>query len=565
MYPRRYPGRHGESFSHADPAHARQDAVPALPAAAKGTHCQAGPQSVAWLGRTLPLNKTEAVRPRLSHGMVSQIRPKKPPLVLTNPRLPGPACLWLTLALGVLTVLPIRFWASEPPGRDVSSVDPAPMNSPAFLPPAYAAAAPRSTIFRVSVDGQQVETLATGVADFASWTLSDGARGPQHVVIETQAPIQKAFVRPLSRGVVPVVEGHRLTFDLPGAVNLCVEIAGLKTLFLYANAPERERPAPDAPGVHFFAAGKVYEVGELHLGSGETLYIEEGAIVRGCVRARDAQGVRIAGRGVLDGGGTGSPGRMVLFDGCEDVRVADIIMIQPKSWMLVLGGCRGVSVSGLKEIGEVVTSDGIDVVGSRDVHIEGCCLRNNDDCIAIKARNITGDPTRDDVWQRDVENVLVERCVFWNDRAGNAMEIGFELRAARVANIVFRDCDVLCVHGFGAVFSIHNGDRATVEDVLWENIRVEHYYDRLVDFRIVLARYSRDPERGSIRRIRLKNIRVMNSPYNPGSSVSLIGGYDARHPVGEVDFEDLYLNDKKVLSPDDIDLLTRHADHITFR
>jgi polygalacturonase len=29
----------------------------------------------------------------------------------------------------------------------------------------------------------------------------------------------------------------------------------------------------------------------------------------------------------------------------------------------------------------VIGSDGIDIVGSRDVLVEGCFLRNNDDCV----------------------------------------------------------------------------------------------------------------------------------------------------------------------------------------
>ncbi len=45
-------------------------------------------------------------------------------------------------------------------------------------------------------------------------------------------------------------------------------------------------------------------------------------------------------------------------------------------------------------------------------------------------------------------------------------------------------------------FSIHNGDSAAVEDVRFENIRVEDARDKLVDFRVGLSIYSQDcPER----------------------------------------------------------------------
>ena len=46
------------------------------------------------------------------------------------------------------------------------------------------------------------------------------------------------------------------------------------------------------------------------------------------------------------------------------------------------------------------------------------------------------------------------------------------------------------------MFSIHNGDSAAVEDVRFENIRVEDARDKLVDFRVGLSIYSQDcPDR----------------------------------------------------------------------
>ena len=85
--------------------------------------------------------------------------------------------------------------------------------------------------------------------------------------------------------------------------------------------------------------------------------------------------------------------------------------------------------------------------------------------------------------------------MFWNAEWGNALEIGFELLTPHVRNIVWRDCDIIRVET-GAVFSIHNGDSAAVEDVRFENIRVEDARDKLVDFRVGLSIYSQDcPER----------------------------------------------------------------------
>ena len=285
--------------------------------------------------------------------------------------------------------------------------------------------------------------------------------------------------------------------------------------------------------------------------------------VRGRIVAREAHDVRLCGQGILDGSaGLDQPAHFVVFERCTNVVVEDLIMIEPRGWMLVLGACRGVHVCNLKQIGEVMCSDGIDICGSKDVLVEGCCLLNNDDNIVIKATTVNAGRFS---WEEDVENVRVRGCMLWNAQCGNAMEIGYELRAARIANIVFEDIDVLCVHGHGAPFSIHNGDRALVENVRWENIRVEHHWDKLVDFRVVISRYTKDAERGRIRHITLKNIQVMHTRINDGYTVSVISGYDSARPAEHVVFDDFHLGPRKIKHADEMDLYLRHATNVIFQ
>jgi hypothetical protein len=189
-------------------------------------------------------------------------------------------------------------------------------------------------------------------------------------------------------------------------------------------------------------------------------------------------------------------------------------------------------------------------------------LKNNDDCIAVKAI-VGGDYAfADSDPARDVFNVRVERCIFWNDRAGNVMEIGFETRCDSIRDVVFRDIDVIAAHGYGGVFTIHNGDRAVVHDVLYEDIRVEHMYDRMVDFQVLHSRYSKDAERGRIRNVTLRRVRTLPDQYN---TLNLIGGYDESHTVEGICFDDVRIGDVLVRGPDDLALFTRHAGNITYR
>lgn len=424
----------------------------------------------------------------------------------------------------------------------------------------HPAAQPRSTVFELRVNGEKVDALLAEKADFALFECS----GPAEIVVTASADATGAVVKPLSRGIIPVIDGRSVRFQIGGPQFLCVDFPGLKPFFIYANAPEEEKPSREDPSVRYYAAGQIYPVGKLELNSGETLYIEAGAVVRGNVFCSDARDVTICGQGILDGSyysfSKNQHVQSIVFQNCKNVEVRDIVMIEPTSWMLVLACSSDIHVHGLKQIGSCMSSYGIDICGSRNVLIENCCLRNDDDNIAIKS--VTAGSGR--IWEGNIEHVVVRRSVFFNGQPGNVMEIGYELRADHVRDIVFEDIDVIYAHGDGAVFSIHNGDRAIVENVHWENIRVEHYWDKLVDFRVVLSRYNKDERRGLIRNIQLKNIRVTHSYFNPGCSISLISGFSADQPVRDVTIEDFYLNDKKVLSADDLELHTRNTEAVRF-
>lgn len=418
----------------------------------------------------------------------------------------------------------------------------------------------RSDHYKVWVSDAEVDVLWAESADFAVLECPC----PVEFLVRTGGSMEGACIRPLSREITASGDGTSLRFSVQTPQNICVDVPGQKPLFLYINFPEPDRPDPRDPLVHYYAAGQIHEVGQLDLRSGETLYIEAGAVVRGCVRSSQARDVRICGHGILDGSGysfaKGDRVQSIIFEQCEGVVVEDIVMIEPTSWMLVIGCCTNVRVRNLRQIGTCMSSDGIDICGSKDVIVEDCCLRNNDDNIAIKSLNLNGRHS----WRGNVENIRIRRCLFLNGQCGNAMEIGYELSADRVSRIVFEDIDVIGAHGEGAVFSIHNGDHATVEDVVWENIRVEHYWDKLVDFRVIQSRYSKDTTRGTIRGVRLKNIHVTHSEFNPGCSISLISGFQPSHPVEDVVFEDFHLNGDKVLDGDQLELHTRNALNVRF-
>ncbi len=158
-----------------------------------------------------------------------------------------------------------------------------------------------------------------------------------------------------------------------------------------------------------------------------------------------------------------------------------------------------------------------------------------------------------------MRNVIVERCVLWNDW-GRALEIGAETSAPEIANIVFRDCDI--IRTTHIAMDIQHGDRATVRDILFENIRVEvddfnyrpvlqgtrdetyhvdptdRYQPYLLYIIIRSNFYSKDQEMGVVRDIVFKDISVTADRMPP----SYFQGADEAHNVAGVTIKNLTLN-----------------------
>lgn len=424
---------------------------------------------------------------------------------------------------------------------------------------------PRSEVFALRVNDRPVEVLHTGVADFAILALEPADFPARVEVAVTGEPFHRATVRPLAKGITAAADSRVARFTLDRPEKLSIDLEGRKALYLFAQPPENNPPAADTTGVVTFPSGQITEVPVLALNAGQTLYLPGGSVFKGRIQIRGQGGVRVCGHGIIDGSfhdqaRDGAP-PCVILDRCDQALVEDVTMIRPQGWMLLLGACRGVTVRNLKQIGEVMSSDGIDIVGCRDVLVEDCFLHNNDDCVVVKACHVNAgktDGTAVDA-RANVENIRVRRCTFANWTAGNAMEIGHELSTETVRDIVFEDIDVLHVHGTGAVFSIHNYDRALVEAVRFERIRIEHCYDKFIDFRISRSRFSSDAGRGRVRGVVLRDIRWHTSPYNAGYTTSLVGGRDEAHPIEDVVLEQIRLDDRLVRHLDELEIHARHC------
>ena len=307
-------------------------------------------------------------------------------------------------------------------------------------------------------------------------------------------------VLPRSLGITPKIEGGRISFTLPRAAYFTVEAYGRnRALHVFADPMPTYDVDKSAPGVRYFGAGE-HDVGYIELHSNETLYLDEGAVVYACIYAKDAENVRILGRGILD---NSRNKEKILFEAsaegnreaiknakrrhtvqleyCTGVEIDGITIRDSLVYNVRPLACRDLKIKNVKIIGcWRYNSDGIDMHNCEGVHISDCFIRTFDDSICIKGFDCyyEGDVEAAvrAAMHRNGENyesfrcVLVERCVIRNDW-GRALEIGAETRAEEICNVTFRNCDL--IHLTHPALDCQNVDYADVHDVLFEDIRVE--------------------------------------------------------------------------------------------
>lgn len=447
----------------------------------------------------------------------------------------------------------------------------------------------RAADFSVTVNGKDVFVYDNAVSALTTFSFD----GSVTVEVTSTHDLRWVDIRPKSAAIPVAVTPTKLTFRLTKPGQFSIERNGEHTrpLYVFAAPLERDVPQPNAPNVRYFAPGKIYDVGTLTLNSNETLYIAGGAIVRGTIEATDTQNIRIRGRGILDGSRL-DKGRLVRLWRCRNVAVEGITILNSPGWTLVLLDCDTVQIHDLKQVCWRNGSDGIDLVGTSHVRIHDCFLRNNDDNIVVKSFSIDPKTYYSQPGPgRDVTDILVERCVIWNMPWGNALEIGFELRCKTINAITFRDCDLIHVDR-GAALSIHNGDTATVENITYDNIRVEDAPHKLIDLAVFWSQYSIDKpaqedraqyymqgawdgvlrvppgqetahadSRGHIRNILFRNVAVTDGQF----PYSILAGYDAGHRVENVRFEGLTIHGKSIHSAQDGHVSVQNATGISWK
>lgn len=380
-------------------------------------------------------------------------------------------------------------------------------------------------------------------------------------VTSARGPIQTARVRPLSHAIVPEVTKDRLTFTLNQPRNLSVEVNGdiFGNLQLFANPIEASRPDPRDPNVIYFGPG-LHEIQAepapdsplpplvnepqgkyppefyrglrrrtLRVPSGKTVYIAGGAVVRGRIVCEGVENVRILGRGMMEQGARGSGVRIA---NSRNVEVSGIFTPQ-----CFTGGSQHVRITNVKCISYLGNGDGMNVISSSDVVIDGVFNRNSDDCITVYG-------TRGG-FSGGASDITVRNSTLWADVAHPILvgTHGSTPHPEILEKLRFLNLDILdhkeAQLDYQGCLALNAGDSNLIRDVRFEDIRIEDFRQgQLVNLRVFYNRkYCTSPGRG-IEGVMFKNITYTGRH----ADLSVIAGYDDTRRVRNVVFENLVVN-----------------------
>lgn len=360
--------------------------------------------------------------------------------------------------------------------------------------------------------------------------------GKVEVQVKSIAQDIRSFkVRPDSYGIKARQEGNTLTFSLDRPRYISVEINGdiYQNLQLFAdNILEKPKVKKKkdlmyfGPGVHDFKGDSI------HIPSGKTVFIDNGAVIKGWLSTYGSRDVKILGHGIVMPGH--HEGIMVRYS-------KNILIDGPLTTQLPIGGSDSITVKNAKVMSWYGWGDGFNIFASNNIHQEHLFARTSDDCSTIYC-------TRKK-YHGGCRNITIKDFVMWADVAHPIM-IGLHSETPEdevIDNVLYDGIEIL-EHAenqidYQGCIGINNGDNITVKNVTFQNFNIDNIRrGMLFNIRVCYnKKYCSAPGRG-IQDITLRNIAYRGSAPNMG----IIAGYDQSRMVKNVRFENLTINGKLI-------------------
>ena len=372
----------------------------------------------------------------------------------------------------------------------------------------------------------------------------------------------EATVRPLSKNIRTTLTGNEVRFSLTEAGQYSVERAETThykddALILFANRPDEKVPNLTAKNVIHLKAGIHNQ--HIDLKSGQTLYMDAGAVLFGSINVWDAKNVQILGRGTVvyygpqsethdDGWKNQKNWHPLTTHNVQGLTVKGITFVcKSRTWSLQTHTTFDAVFDNIKILAvnpQNINGDGIDWYGGGRAKVLNSFIRSMDDCFAF----FTAESCKD-MWatsrntEGEVKDIYIDNCVLWTTLA-NVFRIGFNGQALTTENITMKNCDVIHIsksewHAPWSLFcmvSPNSKGKAKHSNYLFEKIRFEE----------PTALFGLQNPESSFKNIILKDITMLGEPIP-----SLI-----KNKTINVTFDNVILNGKPVFTEGDIPLKT---------
>lgn len=242
--------------------------------------------------------------------------------------------------------------------------------------------------------------------------------------------------------------------------------------------------------------------GSVFLKAKVNLHIEKGGVLKGSANEKDypqidtrwegeekkwtaslvnaigLDKIKVTGPGIIDGSGLvwtakprgslhqGKP-RLIGFQNCSNVDISNLTLLNQPSWGLFVLYSTKVEISGLtiRAAHNIPSSDGIDIDSGNKIHITGCDIDVNDDCISIKSGK-DEDGLR---VNKPSENILIENCRFGYGHGGVAM--GSETSGG-IRNVTVQNCVADSGNWAPIRFKSQPSRGGVVENIIYKNLKL---------------------------------------------------------------------------------------------
>ena len=235
--------------------------------------------------------------------------------------------------------------------------------------------------------------------------------------------------------------------------------------------------------------------------------------------------------------------RLIALQNCKQSEVSGLNLKNQACWCLFILYSEGIEVKNLTIRAEhnIPMSDGMDIDSSKKIHIVGCDIDVNDDCIAIKS----GKDEDGRRVNRPCEDVLVERCTFRYGHGGVSM--GSEVSGS-IRNITIQNCVMEADNWAPIRFKCQPSRGGVVENITYRNIQLKNTrkaFEFNMEWRMVNPKPASDPLPV------FRNVKIINVSGTTEVVGDMHGLKDS--PVRDVVFENCNITAKRGFVIDNVE------------